>query len=244
MRPYLSTARNIQKNAVDMTRWQLGYSLRLVCYLFSPILLALPLPTIALEEDRSQPIEVSANQATLDDKQSLAVYEGNVVLTQGSLTIKADKLTIKAATNGQVDEVIATGKLAEFTQTPEPNKDPIIAKAEHITYSVAQEKIVLSRSASVVQNKNLFQGNVITYDIKQQKLSASAPSETQIEGQPTGRVKMILPPPSASPVQEVVPLAENTSTQLTKQSTEQSTEITADTNEQIDSDSPSQELQE
>ncbi len=240
MRPYLSTVRNTQNDAINMTRKRLGYSLRLMRHLFSLILLTLPLYSVALEEDRSQPIEVSANQATLDDKQSLAIYEGNVVLTQGSLTIKADKLTIKAAKNGQVDEVIAIGKLAEFTQTPEPNKDPIIAKAEHITYSVALEKIVLSRSASVVQNKNLFQGDVITYDIKQQKLSASAPSETQIEGQPTGRVKMILPPPTALPEQEAEPPTENTPTQLT----EQTTEITADTNEQIDSDSPSQKLQE
>ena len=232
MRPYLSTAKNTHKSTVNMTTGQQSYSLRLMSNLFSLILFILPLHSIALEQDRSQPIEVSANQATLDDKQSLAVYEGNVVLTQGSLTIKADKLTIKAAKNGQVDEVIAIGKLAEFTQTPEPNKDPIIAKAEHITYSVAQEKIVLTRSASVVQNKNLFQGNVITYNIKQQKLSASGPSETQPEGQPTGRVKMILPPPPTSPEQSI------------PESKEQPTEITADTNEQIDSDSPSQELQE
>jgi len=213
---------------MNTTKGQLGYLLLLMRGLFSLILFALPLHSIALEEDRSQPIEVSANQATLDDKKNLAIYEGNVVLTQGSLIIKADKITIKAAKNGQVNEVIATGNLAEFTQTPEPNKDPIVAKAEHITYSVAQEKIVLTRSASVVQNKNLFQGNVITYDIKQQKLSASGPSETQTEGQPTGRVKMTLPPPLAS----------------TEPPTEPSTEITADTNEQIDSDSPSQELQE
>ena len=213
---------------MNTTKGQLGYLLLLMRGLFSLILFALPLHSIALEEDRSQPIEVSANQATLDDKKNLAIYEGNVVLTQGSLIIKADKITIKAAKNGQVNEVIATGNLAEFTQTPEPNKDPIVAKAEHITYSVAQEKIVLTRSASVVQNKNLFQGDVITYDIKQQKLSASGPSETQTEGQPTGRVKMTLPPPLAS----------------TEPPTEPSTEITADTNEQIDSDSPSQELQE
>jgi len=236
MRPYRSTAKNTHKSTASITRNKLGDSLSLALYLFSFALFAHPLSSIALEEDRSQPIEVSANQATLDDKQSLAVYEGNVILTQGSLTIKADKLTIKATKNGQVDEVIATGNPAEFTQTPEPNKDPIIAKAEHITYSVAQEKIVLTRSASVVQNKNLFQGNVITYDIKQQKLSASGPSGTQAEGQPISRVKMILPPPSAPSEPETEPQAENTSTQTT--------ERTADTNEQIDSDSPSQELQE
>jgi len=223
-----------------MTWCQLGLSLRLIQRLFYLVLLAMPLQGIALEEDRSQPIEVSANQATLDDKQSLAVYEGNVVLTQGTLIIKADKLTIKAAINGQVDEVIATGELAEFTQTPEPNKDPIVAKAEHITYSVAQEKIVLTRSASVVQNKNLFQGNIITYDIKQQKLRASGPSETKTEGQTPGRVKMILPPPSTTTEPQVTTAEKAT----TPPSTPSSTKTTVDTNEQIDSDSPSQKLQE
>ncbi len=241
MRPSLSTAKTTsKKSTANSARYKLGDSLSLVCYLFSLILLAHSLPSIALEDDRSKPIEVSANQATLDDKQNLAVYKGSVILTQGSLTIKADKLTIKAAKNGQVDEVIATGNPAEFTQTPELNKEPIVAKAEHITYSVIQEKIVLTRSASVIQNKNLFQGTVITYDIRQQKLSASGPSETQTEGQPNSRVKMILPPPTASSEQETGPPTDNTSIQIT----EQTTKRTADTNEQIDSDSPSQELQE
>ncbi|OUS31714.1 lipopolysaccharide transport periplasmic protein LptA [Gammaproteobacteria bacterium 45_16_T64] len=190
------------------------------------ILLCTPHLAGALESDRTQPIEVNANKATLDDKKSLAVYEGDVVLTQGTLRIKADKLTIKASNSGNVEEVIATGKFAEFTQTPEPEKEPIEAKAEHILYQVVQEKITLTRSASVIQNNNLFQGNVITYDIKQQKLSASGPSTNRSGDQKdtTGRVKVILtPPPSASPAPN--------------------TENNAGKNEQIDSVPSSEKLQ-
>jgi len=165
----------------------------------------LPQLSSALESDRTQPIEVNADQATLDDKKGLATYRGKVILTQGSLTIKADKLTIKATPNGQIDEVIASGNLAEFTQTPEPNKDPVHAKAERINYLVAANKMILTGSASIVQNKNLFQGSIITYDIKQQKLTASGPTETQSQGKSSGRVKMILPPPTSTPEPTIEP---------------------------------------
>jgi len=168
-------------------------------YIVAFIAFMLPQLVSALESDRTQPIEVNADQATLDDKKGLATYRGKVILTQGSLTIKADKLTIKATPNGQIDEVIASGNLAEFTQTPEPNKDPVHAKAKRINYLVTANKMILTGSASIVQNKNLFQGNIITYDIKHQKLTASGPTETQSQGKSSGRVKMILPPPTSTP---------------------------------------------
>ena len=39
---------------------------------------------LALPSDREQPIRVQADSAELDDKQGVAVYRGDVVVTQGS----------------------------------------------------------------------------------------------------------------------------------------------------------------
>ena len=39
----------------------------------------------ALPSDREQPIRVQADTAELDDKQGVAVYRGDVVITQGTL---------------------------------------------------------------------------------------------------------------------------------------------------------------
>lgn len=152
-------------------------------------------PASALESDRKQPIEISADQAELDEAKGEAHYNGNVVLTQGSLLIKADSLTIKADDKNQIQRVTAAGKPAEFNQTPEEGKPPVVAKAKLIDYYVADEKLVLQQDALVVQNDSTFQGSQIQYDIRNHRMQASS------VGPKTGnseRVKMILPP-SASP---------------------------------------------
>ena len=108
-----------------------------------------------------------------------------------------------------------------------------------------------------------FNCNIITYDIKEQKLSASGPAETK--GEPSGRVKMILPPPTQTnpletPAKQPEELSTELSTELSKelpteppaelpvkQQTDNQTidnEKATDTNEQTDSLPSSKELQE
>lgn len=169
-----------------------------------------------LESDRFQPIDVAADSAILDDKAGKAIYRGNVVLTQGTLKITADQLTIKAGPEGKVEKVIATGELAQFTQIPNENDKPIEAEANTVEYYVAQEKIVLTENARVVQNENLFEGNIIEYDIKLQKLQAHGKtlSSTATDDSPSqGRVKMILQPQTETKPktpQEAAPQETNT----------------------------------
>lgn len=148
----------------------------------------------ALDSDRQQPIEITADQAELDESKGEAHYNGNVVLTQGSLLIRADNLTIKADEKNQVQRVTAQGKPAEFNQTPEAGKPPVVAKAKLIDYYVAEEKLVLQQDAIVVQNESTFQGSQIQYDIRNHRMQASS------TGAKTGgsdRVKFILPPNSS-----------------------------------------------
>ena len=47
----------------------------------------------ALPTDRTQPIRVQADSAELDDKQGVAVYRGDVVITQGSMKITGNTVT-------------------------------------------------------------------------------------------------------------------------------------------------------
>lgn len=194
----------------------------------------------ALDSDRYQPIDVAADSAILDDKAGKAIYRGGVLLTQGSLKIQADKLTIEADAQGKVEKVIATGDLAQFQQRPNENDKLIEAQANTVEYYVANEKIVLIDNARVVQNDNLFEGNIIEYDIRDQKLQAhgkTLAAEGGDEQQP-GRVKMVLqpqteeaapapgsgnaPPNSAPTIQENMPSLppQNTATEDTTQTNE------------------------
>ncbi|MDL2424869.1 lipopolysaccharide transport periplasmic protein LptA, partial [Pseudomonas sp. BAgro211] len=48
----------------------------------------------ALPTDREQPIRVQADSAELDDKQGVAVYRGDVVVTQGSMKLTGNTVTL------------------------------------------------------------------------------------------------------------------------------------------------------
>lgn len=150
----------------------------------------------ALDSDREQAIEISADRAELDEKNTSASYVGNVVLIQGTLKIIADSLSIQASSDGKVETVTAIGSLAEFSQQPDPKSAVLTARAKKIDYLVADEKIVLTGDASAVQQDNLFKGDIIQYDIKRQKLQAEGKTSTNgSNGEKTeGRVKMILQP--------------------------------------------------
>ncbi|MCG8670693.1 MAG: lipopolysaccharide transport periplasmic protein LptA, partial [Pseudomonadales bacterium] len=107
----------------------------------------------ALESDKHQPIDIAADNAILDDKAGKAIYRGSVELTQGTLKIVADQLTIETGKEGKVEKVIAKGELAHFTQIPNENDKPIEAQANTVEYYVTKEKIVLIEQAKVVQNE-------------------------------------------------------------------------------------------
>lgn len=170
----------------------------------------------ALDSDREQAIEISADRAELDEKNTSASYVGNVVLIQGTLKIIADSLSIQASSDGKVEIVTATGNLAEFSQQPDPKSAVLTARAKKIDYMVADEKIVLTGDASAVQQDNLFKGDIIQYDIKQQKLQAEGKTSTNgSNGEKTeGRVKMILQPR----IKDTAPQIQKASPTETKQS--------------------------
>lgn len=65
------------------------------------ILLAGSLNAHALESDRNQPIAIEADQGSLDQKNQVTTFSGNVIIKQGSLNIRAANVRVsqdKAAT--------------------------------------------------------------------------------------------------------------------------------------------------
>ena len=60
----------------------------------------------ALDSDREQPIQIEADEAVRDEMVGETRYEGNVVLTQGSLRITADRIAIRHDAKG-ADAILA-----------------------------------------------------------------------------------------------------------------------------------------
>ena len=70
----------------------------------------------ALPNDRDQPIRIQADNAHLDDKKGVATYTGDVIITQGSMMIKGNTVTITRTAGGDIDVVTSVGNLAYFEQ--------------------------------------------------------------------------------------------------------------------------------
>ena len=60
----------------------------------------------ALESDRSQPIRIQADAAMVDEKKGASIYQGDVIITQGTLEVTADEVEIYTADN-EVIQIIA-----------------------------------------------------------------------------------------------------------------------------------------
>ncbi len=151
-------------------------SMKMYCKNITTLLLASLLffysfTVLALPEDRDQPIEIIADSAVKDDKLGTTIYSGNVSITQGSLNILADKVTIFVV-NEQATKIVAVGKPARLKQQPKPEEKDVVAKANTIDYLIVEEKITLISNASLNQDGSNIKGQTITYDIKGAKSKA------------------------------------------------------------------------
>lgn len=160
-------------------------------------LLLPPLAAFALTADKNQPVNVEADSVQIDDKKGVSIYKGNVVITQGSLRLDADTVTIYNPNKG-LDKIVAEGGPAHFKQRPDNKDEDTRAQAARIEYHAADEKILLLNNAHIWQDKNEFSGDKIEYDTKQNLVSASKSATGSGRVQVTIQPKTTEPAPAAS----------------------------------------------
>jgi lipopolysaccharide export system protein LptA len=126
----------------------------------------------ALESDFNQPINVSSVEQFASLKTNTIVFTKEVLLTQGSIKITADKLTIIRGKKANHETMIAEGNDATFYQTQADGR-PLDAKAKRIVYDVESGKITLTTSAQVKQLDSQVNGAKIVYFLDSQELNVS-----------------------------------------------------------------------
>lgn len=141
----------------------------------------------ALPDDRDQPIRITADTAIRDEKQGFTVYSGNVHMTQGSMDIEADKLTIFHET-AQADKIVAEGKPARMQQKPAVDEPMVRAHAEIIEYYKIEERVHFRIDAHIDQDGASVAGDSIDYFIVEQLVKADSDKAT--EG---NRVQVVIP---------------------------------------------------
>ncbi|MGH1461059.1 MAG: lipopolysaccharide transport periplasmic protein LptA [Neptuniibacter sp.] len=150
----------------------------------------------ALPDDENQPIYITADTASINDKTGITTYKGNVVIKQGSLLIEAEHVDMHRGEEG-VEKLIANGSPAHFRQQPEVNSPYSDAWGLNMVYMVEEERLTITRQAKVVQDKDTFSGEKIVYDLDKSIVDAFG-STGDASQDSSGRINMVIQPKSKS----------------------------------------------
>lgn len=124
------------------------------------------------------PINLTADQGDYDAIAGKATYTGNVVISQGKMNLKGDKVVISLK-NGQVDTIEAWGKRASFHYVP-VGQPPIDGKAEYMKYHIPSATIDMDKNAWVKQDKNETTAAHLTYNLEKEQVKGSRINMTLI----------------------------------------------------------------
>lgn len=165
---------------------------------------------LAERADRDKPVKLEAERVTVDDIKRVHIFEGNVVLSQGTLVIRSAKLVVTQDAEG-FQKGVATGGsdgLARFRQKREGKDEYVDGEAERIEYDSRSEKAEFFNRAYVKSGVDEVRGHYILYDgITEQYLVTAAPGAKP--GSTQGRVTAIIQPknPKANPEAPASPSA-------------------------------------
>lgn len=124
--------------------------------------------THAEQADSTKPIEIEANRMSADDARRMNVFEGNVVVTRGTLNIRADRIVVRQDAEGN-QFATATGNPVRFRQRQDP-KPPekegvwMDGEAKRIELDEKSGKIELFEDARVNRGGDEVKGNYILVD--------------------------------------------------------------------------------
>ncbi len=161
---------------------------------------------LAERADRDKPVHLEAARVTVDDVKRVHIFEGNVVLSQGSLSIRTAKLVVTQDAEG-FQKGVATGGdggLARFRQKREGKEEYVDGEAERIEYDSRGEKAEFFNRAFVKSGIDEVRGHFISYDGKtEQYLVTATPGAGP--GSKEGRVTAIIQPKNAKPAPAAAP---------------------------------------
>ena len=137
--------------------------------MLAPWLLLLGISALHAEQaDSTKPIEIEANRMSADDSRRMNVFEGNVVVTRGTLNIRADRIVVRQDAEGN-QYATATGNPVRFRQRQDP-KPPekegvwMDGEAKRIELDERSGKIELFEEARVNRGGDEVKGNYILVD--------------------------------------------------------------------------------
>lgn len=144
--------------------------------------------------DRDKPIDLEADTVKVDDSKQISTYSGNVILTQGTLEIRADKLIVREDQGG-FQHSTSLGNPTTFKQKMEGKNEYMQGSAQRIEYDGRMDKVQLFTKAWVKRGEDIVHGDYIMYDANAEYAEViGGGSQAATPGTPSGRVRAIIQP--------------------------------------------------
>ncbi len=148
--------------------------------------------THAEKADREKPIELEADTVTVNDAKKVSVYTGNVILIQGTLTIRGDKLVVREDNEG-FQHSTSYGNPTTFKQKLEGKNENMEGSAQRIEYDGRMDKVQLFTRAWAKRGEDIVHGDYISYDASAEYAEVIGGS-SQTAGNSGSRVKAVIQP--------------------------------------------------
>lgn len=146
--------------------------------------------------DRGKPVNLEADQVTVDDNKQTATFIGKVILTQGTLMIRGDRMVVQQDADG-FKYGVAYGNLASFRQKREGYDEYIDGYAERIEYDSKAEKLQMFNRAHLKKANDDVRGNYISYEVATEFFRViGGGKQAATAANPEGRVRAVIQPKS------------------------------------------------
>ncbi|MBL78771.1 MAG: lipopolysaccharide transport periplasmic protein LptA [Nitrosomonadaceae bacterium] len=126
-------------------------------------------PTFAERADRDKPVHLESDRATVENtgrsgnKNRVSIFTGNVVLTQGTMIIRSDKMVIEEDSNG-FQNFTAYGNLVSYRQKMDNKNEYVEGWGERMKFDNRAKKVEFFNQARLRRGADEVHGEYISYE--------------------------------------------------------------------------------
>jgi lipopolysaccharide export system protein LptA len=137
----------------------------------------------AEKTDREKPISFTADDGEVNYEKKVGVLKGNVVITQGTLTIKANRIDFKQNADNSLSAT-AFGNPLSFRQKRDDAEGYYEGWAQRAEYDGTKEQLELFENAILKRGADEIRSNYISYNSATELFKAEGrPSTTATPGE-------------------------------------------------------------
>ncbi len=143
---------------------------------------------IARTSDFSQAIDIQADRSEFNEKAGTQTLSGNVVISQGTMSIKAQSIEVTLKDN-KLSLIEGTGSPISFEQENDQG-ELVRGQCDNIVYDAKNGQLTLIGNATLSEPKQNLSSDRIVFDSIKQTVVAT--------GGQTGRVSITIQPPDSN----------------------------------------------